>query len=243
MIPIDGRPILWHIMKGYAHHGFTDFVLCLGYKSWVIKRYFLDYHLASADFSIAMASPDHPRIRAARVHEDWQVTLAETGLHAMTGCRIKRIEPYIIGDTFMLTYGDGVADIDLTRLLAFHRSHGKIGTVTTVCPPGRFGEIETEGDQIVEFMEKPLLSRGRISGGFFVFHRAIFQRLSDDPDLVFENDPLVRLARDGELMAYQHDGFWHPMDSSRDYNFLNSIWIQGRAPWACWETGRPRQAA
>jgi glucose-1-phosphate cytidylyltransferase len=242
MVGIGDRPILWHIMKGYAHHGFTDFVLCLGYKSWVIKRYFLDYHLAGADVSITLGGGD-VRIEATPLEEQWRITLAETGLHAMTGCRVKRIEKYITGDTFMLTYGDGVADVDLTRLLAFHHSHGRIGTVTTVQPPGRFGEVEVEGQQVVEFMEKPLLSRGRISGGFFVFQRAIFERLHDDPELIFEHGPLMGLARDGELMAYQHDNFWYAMDGSRDYHHLNRLWAEGQAPWATWLAPSRRLAA
>lgn len=243
MIPIGGRPILWHIMKGYAQHGFTDFVLCLGHKSWVIKRYFLDYHLASADFTVDLAVPGDLRMQTAACAERWRVTLAETGPDAMTGCRVKRIERYITGDSFMLTYGDGVADVDVGRLAAFHRAHGKIGTVTTVQPPGRFGEIEVAGTQVVEFMEKPQLSRGRINGGFFVFERAIFDRLRDDPGLVFEGEPLVDLARDGELMAFHHKSFWHPMDSSRDYNLLNGLWSQGQAPWATWLSPPHRLAA
>ena len=225
MIPVGGRPILWHIMKLYAQHGFTDFVLCLGYKSWVIKRYFLDYHLAGADFSLRLGRPAEARVHGADTAEDWHVTLAETGLDAMTGCRVKRAEKYVTGDTFLLTYGDGVADVDVRRLLAFHQAHGKVGTVTAVQPPGRFGELELEGRRVAEFSEKPLLARGRISGGFFVFGRAMFDRLEDDPALVFEHEPLMRLARDGELMAYPHDGFWHPMDSSRDYQFLNDLWV------------------
>jgi glucose-1-phosphate cytidylyltransferase len=243
MIPIGGKPILWHIMKGYAQHGHAEFILCLGYKSWIIKRYFLDYHLAGADFSVDLASPDDLHIQASPSEERWHVTLAETGLEAMTGCRVKRIEKYIKGSTFMLTYGDGVANVDIGQLLAFHRSHGKIGTVTTVGAPGRFGEIEVDGNQVVEFMEKPLLTKGRISGGFFVFDRALFDRLDNDPDLILERTPLVHLARDGELMAYPHDGFWHPMDSSRDYNFLNGLWTQGQAPWVTWQTPLRRHAA
>ena len=235
MIPVGGRPILWHIMKTYAQHGFTDFVLCLGYKSWVIKRYFLDYHLASADFRVDLASPGEAHIEASPCEEPWQVTLAETGLDAMTGCRVKRVEKYVTGDSFLLTYGDGVADVDVRRLVEFHEAHGRIGTVTAVRPPGRFGELELDGRRVTEFSEKPLLARGRISGGFFVFSRAIFDRLEDDPALVFEQEPLMRLARDGELMAYPHDGFWHPMDSSRDYQLLNDLWAAGRAPWKTWE--------
>jgi glucose-1-phosphate cytidylyltransferase len=243
MIPVGGRPILWHIMKGYAQYGFSEFVLCLGYKSWVIKRYFLDYHLANADFRVDLTAPDRLCIYDFPCQERWQVTLAETGLDAMTGCRVKRIEKYITRDSFMLTYGDGVADVDLGRLAAFHRSHGKIGTVTTVQAPGRFGEIEVRGCQVVEFMEKPLLSRGRISGGYFVFQRAIFDRLEDDPQLVFEHAPLAGLTRDGELMAYHHERFWHPMDSSRDYRLLNELWSQGEAPWATWQPAPRRVAA
>ncbi|HEV7225973.1 MAG TPA: glucose-1-phosphate cytidylyltransferase [Pirellulales bacterium] len=243
MIPIGGRPILWHIMKGYAQHGFTDFVLCLGYKSWVIKRYFLEYHLAGVDFSLRLGSPAQVRVHDAVDEADWHVTLAETGLDAMTGCRVKRIEPYITGERFMLTYGDGVADIDLARLLAFHRSHGKLGTVTAIQPPSRFGEIELHGPRVVEFMEKPLASRGRINGGFFVFEREFLGRLADDPASVLEREPLTRLAGDGQLMAYLHDGFWHPMDSSRDYNQLNQLWSEGQAPWKVWEKPRLRKAA
>jgi glucose-1-phosphate cytidylyltransferase len=243
MIPIGGRPILWHIMKGYAHHGFTDFVLCLGHKSWVIKRYFLDYHLAGADFSLDLGVPETVQVHGPRDTETWRVTLVETGLDAMTGCRVKRIEKYITGDTFLLTYGDGVADVDVGRLIQFHRTHGKIGTVTAVQPPGRFGELELKGFRVAEFNEKPLLARGRINGGFFVFERAVFDRLQDDPSLVLENAPLMGLARDGELMAYSHDGFWHPMDSSRDYKALNEMWAAGKAPWDTWSATPALRAA
>jgi glucose-1-phosphate cytidylyltransferase len=243
MIPIGGRPILWHVMKTYAQHGFTDFVLCLGYKSWVIKRYFLDYHLAAADFTLNTGCPDQIQIRGAYPAEEWSVTLAETGLDAMTGCRVKRIEKYITDDTFLLTYGDGVANVNVRDLVAFHEAHGKMGTVTAVRPPGRFGEIEVEHGQVTDFLEKPLLTRGWINGGFFVFNRAIFQRLADDPALIFEYGPLPALARDGELMAYQHTDFWHPMDNSRDYKFLNELWSSGQAPWNTWDLPRVRSAS
>jgi glucose-1-phosphate cytidylyltransferase len=236
MIPIGDRPILWHIMKGYARHGFNEFVLCLGYKSWVIKRYLLDYHLAGADFTVDLADRMAVDVHDSGSSENWRVTLVETGLQAMTGCRVKRVEKYVRGDVFMLTYGDGVADVDIGKLLKFHRSHGKIGTVTAVQPPGRFGEIELSGDQVLEFNEKPLLSRGWINGGFLVLERRFFDRLSDDPDLILELGPLLQLARDGELMAYRHEGFWHPMDNSRDYNYLNALWTDGQAPWKTWET-------
>ncbi len=237
MIPIGGRPILWHIMKGYAQHGITDFILCLGYKSWVVKRWFLDYHLAHSDFTIALNAPDEVAIHGGDI-EDWRITFAETGMESMTGCRIKRIEPYIRGETFLATYGDGVSDVDLTDLLAFHRSHDRIATVTTVQPPGRFGELDLEGERVAQFSEKPLVAPGWISGGFFVFNRAIFDRLDDDDSLVLERQPLIDLANDGELMAYRHDGFWHPLDSSRDFQYLNEIHAAGKAPWMTWE--RPR---
>jgi len=243
MIPIGGRPILWHIMKGYARHGFTDFILCLGYKSWSIKRYFLDFELAGADFTVDFRSPEKTRIHGPSIEEDWRITLVETGLEAMTGCRVKRIEKYISSDNFLLTYGDGVSDINIRDLVRFHEKHGKTGTVTAVQAPGRFGEIELDGHQVLEFSEKPLVARDRISGGFFVFHRRIFERLVNDPPLVFEYAPLIQLARDGELMAYLHDGFWHPMDSSRDYRYLNDLWSSGQAPWKTWEDRQLRLAA
>ena len=243
MIPVGGRPVLWHIMKGYAQHGFTDFVLCLGYKSWVIKRYFLDYHLAASDLRVDLGAGGDVYVQGPPPAEPWRVTLAETGLEAMTGCRVKRVEKYIHGDDFLLTYGDGVADVDIGRLVAFHRGHGKIGTVTVMQPPGRFGEVEVEGGQVVQFNEKPPQTRGRVSGGFFVFRRAFLDRLTDDPDLVLERQPLVDLARDEELMAYDHPGFWHPMDSSRDHSHLNALWAQGQAPWATWEAKPVRRAA
>jgi glucose-1-phosphate cytidylyltransferase len=243
MIPIGGRPILWHIMKGYAGHGFTDFVLCLGYRSWVIKRFFLDYHLAGADFTCDLANPHGIEVHGSSAEENWRVTLAETGVDSMTGCRIKRIEKYITGDDFLLTYGDGVADVDIRQLVRFHRAHGKIGTLTAVQPPGRFGELDLDGSQVVDFAEKPQLARGFISGGFFVFQRRIFDRLENDSELVFEKEPLERLAAEGELMAYQHHGFWHPMDNSRDFKYLNDLWGSGQAPWCTWGDRRLRLAA
>ena len=243
MIPIGEQPILWHIMKGYAQYGITDFVLCLGYRSRSIKRYFLDFHLAGADFTVKLGDPAAAEVVRSPGEESWRVTLVETGLDSMTGCRVKRIEPYITGDNFFLTYGDGVADIDFSRLLAFHRSHGRIGTVTTVQPPGRFGEVQVENGRVTKFMEKPLLSNGRISGGFFVFRREIFDRLQDDPSLIFEHAPLSGLAEEGELMGRDHDGFWHAMDSSRDFHHLNQLWSEQNAPWATWRRKGRRMAA
>jgi glucose-1-phosphate cytidylyltransferase len=242
MIPIGGKPILWHIMQCYARHGFTDFVLCLGYKSNLIKRYFLDYHLNGADFSVKLGNPDHLEIHG-HTNEDWRVTMVETGLDAMTGCRVKRIEKYITGDSFQLTYGDGLADVNIRQLVEFHKSHGKIGTVTAVQPPSRFGEIELDGHRIVEFNEKPLTTEARINGGFMVLQRSLFARLAEDPRLIFEYEPLMHLARDGELMAFRHDGFWHPMDTSRDYNLLNDLWNKGTAPWSTWQRPALRAVA
>ncbi|HWG44320.1 MAG TPA: glucose-1-phosphate cytidylyltransferase [Gemmataceae bacterium] len=243
MIPIGNRPILWHIMKGYAQHGCTDFILCLGYKSWTIKRFFLDYHLTDADFSIGMGGTPSIEIHGSGHLDNWKVTLVETGAQAMTGCRLKRVEKYLTDDTFLLTYGDGVADVDIGRQLAFHAEHGRIGTVTAVRPPGRFGEIDLNGPQVNEFNEKPLASRGWINGGFFVFQRAFLERLTDDDSLILEQEPLGRLARDGEMMAYRHNGFWHPMDNSRDYHYLNKLWTDGNASWCTWEPQRLRLAA
>jgi glucose-1-phosphate cytidylyltransferase len=243
MIPIGGRPILWHIMKGFAEHGFTDFVLCLGYKSWTIKRYFLDYHLAGSDFTLDIKANGQIDVHGPELQENWRVTLAETGLDAMTGCRVKRIEKYITGDHFLLTYGDGVADVDVRRLVDFHMKHGKTATVTAVQMPGRFGEIELSGEQVVEFSEKPLVTRGRINGGFFVFHRRIFERLQDDPRVILEYGPLMQLARDEEMMAFLHDGFWQAMDNSRDFKYLNDLWALDKAPWNTWEAPRLRAAA
>jgi glucose-1-phosphate cytidylyltransferase len=243
MIPVGDRPILWHIMKGFAHHGFNEFILCLGHKSWVIKRYFLDNHLARSDISLDLNDPARIEIHSTDGMEDWHVTLAETGQEAMTGCRVKRIEKYIKGEHFLLTYGDGLADVDIGALVRFHLQHGRTGTVTAVRPPGRFGEIEFEGQQVIEFSEKPLLSRGRINGGFFVFHRRFFNHVSDDAGLVLEKEPLIHLARDGELMAYMHDGFWQPMDNSREYRYLNDLWREGKEPWNTWSAPCPRVAA
>lgn len=243
MIPIGGQPILWHIMKVFAEFGFTDFVLCLGYKSWAIKRFFLDYHLAHADLSVSLAKPGSVEIHGRSLPDDWHITLAETGLETMTGGRVKRIEKYIRDDTFLLTYGDGLADVNLHDLVAFHQRHGKLATVTAVRPPGRFGEIEIDEGRVVEFSEKPLLSRGYINGGFFVMNREIFKRLPSDPGLILEQTPLTQLARDGQLMAFPHHGFWHPMDSSRDYRYLNELWDQCSAPWRVWGGTKLRTVA
>jgi glucose-1-phosphate cytidylyltransferase len=241
MVPVGGRPILWHIMKGFAAFGVRRFVLCLGYQSQAVKRYFLDYHLAASDFTLDLADPGAVEFHGTAAPEDWCVTLAETGEQTQTGCRLKRVAKYLDGDDFLLTYGDGVGDIDVGKLLAYHRGHGRLGTVTAVRPPGRFGEIELDAGRVTEFNEKPTVSRGRINGGFFAFRREFLDRLTDDPSLVLEQGPLIRLARAGELMAFEHDGFWQPMDTPRDHRLLNDLWAAGRAPWAVWDRPAERQ--
>jgi len=242
LVEIGGRPILWHIMKGLAGHGLNDFVLCLGYKSKVIKRYFLDYALANCDLTVQTQSAEAVHLQGAPL-EDWHVTLAETGLETMTGARLKRVARYLEGGHFLVTYGDGVADVNLARLVEFHVRHSKVGTVTAVQPPGRFGEVELDGPRVLEFNEKPLLARGWVSGGFFAFRRSFLDRLPDGPDVVLEREPLIGLAREGQLQAHLHEGFWHCMDNSRDYQYLNDLWDRGAAPWDTWTAPRLRSAA
>jgi glucose-1-phosphate cytidylyltransferase len=243
MIPIGGRPILWHIMKSYAQFGFKRFILCLGYKSWAIKQYFLNYALASSDLTVDLGSMDAVTVQSSYRLEDWQVTLAETGQDTMTGGRLKRVQRYLDGEHFMLTYGDGLADLDISTLVDFYHKQGKTGVVTAVHPPGRFGEIDVEDGRVVEFNEKPLVTQGLISGGFFVFHRRFVERLPDRDDLILERDPLFDLAREGQLAAHVHEGFWHCMDSSRDYHLLNDLWARGTAPWNRWSQEAVRRAA
>ena len=241
MVKVGGYPILWHIMKTYAHYGHKDFVLCLGYRGWDIKSYFLNYHLMHSDVELTVGDSDvqaHPRAekRDGGHHEEmgWRMVLAETGIEALTGARVKRIEKYIEGDTFMLTYGDGVADIDIGRLIEFHKSHGKIATLTAVRPPSRFGDLELEGSQVVRFQEKPEVGQAAINGGYFVLNRGVFEYLDDREDLIFEREPLQRLAADGQLMAFPHEGFWLPMDTYREWSMLERMWNSGEAPWKIW---------
>jgi glucose-1-phosphate cytidylyltransferase len=243
MIPIGGRPILWHIMKHYAHFGFRRFVICLGHKGWIIKRFFLDYLLANCDLTMNLRSPEGVAVHGPDVTEDWHITMAETGLDAMTGCRIKRIEKYIDSENFLLTYGDGLTDLNLGDLWDFHLRHGKTGTVTAVPPPGRFGELTLDGTKVVEFCEKPVRPNSRINGGFMAFHRRIFDLLHDDPKLIFEYAPLMGLAREGELMTFRHEGFWRCMDNSRDFQSLNELWQSGNPPWRVWDNYPLRAAA
>lgn len=230
MVEIGGRPILWHIMKIYAHWGFRSFVLCLGYRGNMIKEYFLNYEAMNSDFTICLGRQSHIHYNNQHTEQGFEVTLAETGNNSQTGGRIARIRKYIDDDTFMLTYGDGVSDVDIRRLVEFHKNHGKIATVTTVRPISRFGIVELgSSDRVNRFSEKPK-SDGWMSAGFFVLNRKVFDYLGDD-NCVFEGEPLTRLASDGQLMAYRHDGFFYAMDTYREYEYLNSVWAKGQAPW------------
>lgn len=236
MIPVGGLPILWHIMKHYAHFGHKDFVLCLGYKGQVIKDFFLDYEAHTRDVTVQLGDSRTIQYHTAHAESDWTVTLADTGQNAMTGARVRKIKRYLGDDEdFLLTYGDGVGDIDLAKLVAFHRAHKKVLTVSGVRPPGRFGELVADvNGRLTEFNEKPQATAGRISGGFFVCRREIFDYLGDGDALVFEQEPMRALVKDGQLMMYPHDGFWQPMDTFRDYTYLNGVYEKGQAPWVVW---------
>lgn len=237
MLPIGGKPIVWHIMKGYAAHGIRDFVLCLGHKGWVIKEFFLNYRAMTTDLTVSLAKHDSLTFHG-NGQEDWNVTLAETGEETMTGGRVAAIRKYVEGpdsDLFLLTYGDGVADLDVSELIRFHKSHGKVATVTAVRPPGRFGEMGIDGTVVREFNEKPQATEGFINGGFFVFDaRRAWSYFGGDPKTVLEREPMQHLARDGELVAFRHTGFWQPMDTLREYTLLNDLWAKGLAPWKTW---------
>jgi glucose-1-phosphate cytidylyltransferase len=235
LVEVGGRPILWHIMKTYAHHGHQDFVLCLGYRGNMIKEYFLNYEAMNNDFTICLGSKGNIRYDGAHEEQDFTVTLADTGLHTMTGGRLRKIKQYVGDDTFLLTYGDGVADVNVDELVKFHKSHGKLATVTTVKPTSRFGILNLDGKGAVEnFVEKPQLD-GWASAGYFVLDRRVFDYLDESDDCVFEQAPLERLAADRQLVAYQHNGFFFAMDTFREYQYLNELWDKNAAPWKVWE--------
>ena len=236
MVEIGGKPILWHIMKLYGLHGAERFVLCLGYKSWMIKQYFLRFHEQMRDFTVAMDDSAPPVFHNRAGEERWQVTCAETGELTATGGRLWRVRQYLDTDTFFFTYGDAVSDVDLGALLAFHRREGRIATVTGVHPTSRYGEMKVRGGEVTEFNEKPTVADGVVSGGFFVFERQVFDYLDDDPQLFLELGPLQRLARDGQLSVFLHEGFWHPMDTYRDYLHLNELWNGAAPPWKLWKS-------
>ncbi len=240
MVEIGERPILWHIMKIYSHYGFSDFVVCLGYKGYMIKEYFANYALHMSDVTFDMASGSVEVHRGGA--EPWRVTLVDTGADTQTGGRLKRVGEYVRDGTFMLTYGDGVADVDIATLLAFHRAHGKLATITAVQPLGRFGALEIDDEQadgpdsappVRSFEEKPVGDGAWVNGGFFVLEPAVLDRIEGDA-MPFERAPLESLAADGELRAFLHRGFWQPMDALRDVRTLEALWDSGEAPWAVW---------
>ena len=234
MVEVGGMPILWHIMQMYSHYGVTDFVICLGYKGYVIKEYFANYFLHTSDVTFDMS--DNSMTVLKKRAEPWKVTLVDTGDNSMTGGRLKRVRPYLTdGEDFCLTYGDGVSDVDISDVIRFHKSHGKKATVTATLPPGRFGALEINGNQMVEsFREKPAGDGASINGGFFVLNPSVID-LIDSEMTIWEQEPLEKLAKMGELAAFQHDGFWQPMDTLRDKNYLEELWLSGKAPWKVWQ--------
>jgi len=233
MIEIGGRPILWHIMKLFSHHGFNDFIVCLGYRGYMVKEYFANYVLHNADLTVDLGrgSVEYHATNS----EPWRVTLVDTGPDTMTGGRLKRVARYLDADEpFFLTYGDGVSDVDLSALAAFHKAHGKEATVTAVAPPGRYGALDIVDGRVERFIEKPPGDNGLINGGFFVLQPRVVSRIAGD-ETPFESEPLEALARDGQLMARHHDGFWAAMDTLRDKNQLEALWASGAAPWRVWK--------
>lgn len=233
MVEIGGKPILWHIMKIYAHYGFSDFILCLGYKGEMIKEYFYNYEILNNDFTIELGKKSI-KIHSSLEEKGWKITLADTGDKALKGARLKRIEKYITGSRFMMTYGDGVSNIDINSLLAFHKNHGKLATVTGINPASRFGELKIKGNQVERFREKPESSSEFISGGFYVFNREVFNYLSEEDTCDLEIGPLEKIAGVGQLMIYKHKGFWACMDTLRDMDYLNKLWAENKAAWKIW---------
>jgi glucose-1-phosphate cytidylyltransferase len=233
MVEIGGRPILWHIMKLYAHHGVREFVVCLGYKGYVIKEYFANYFIHNSDVTFHLAEN---RIDVhQRNAEPWQVTLVDTGEKTQTGGRLKRVRSYVGDEPFCMTYGDGVSNVDISAAIRFHAAEGRLATITAVTPPGRFGVLTVAERQITGFREKPPGDGARVNGGFFVLSPGIFDYIANDRDAVWEREPIERLAAEGQLSAFVHDGFWQPMDHLRDKILLEDLWSSGRAPWKVWE--------
>jgi glucose-1-phosphate cytidylyltransferase len=236
MIRIGNRPILWHVMSIYAQADHKDFVLCLGYKGWSIKEYFLNYRYFVSDFTLTLDKDVDIEMHDAHPEKDWRITMAETGLDTQTAGRLYRVREYLKDeDIFCVTYGDGVADIDINALIDFHKSHGKVGTVTGVRPAGRFGVLDVSDvdgvPTVKQFTEKPQTMEGMINGGFFVFDQRLWDYIDDDDTMPFEKQPLMRLAADGQLAVYEHSGFWQPMDTYREWKLLNGIWDSGDVPW------------
>lgn len=232
MVEIGGKPILWHIMKMYSAHGINDFIICCGYKGYVIKEYFANYFLHMSDVTFDLTSHNQMQVHQ-QFAEPWKVTLIDTGEQTLTGGRLKRVKPYLDKNDFCFTYGDGVSDVDLTQLIAFHKKHGKKATVTAVQPPGRFGALDLAGQSVISFMEKPHGDGMYINGGFFVLSPRVIDLIEGD-QTIWEKDPLESLAKQGELQAYTHPGFWQPMDTLRDKQLLEDLWGSGKAPWKVW---------
>ncbi len=235
MVEIGGKPILWHIMKIYAHYGFNRFVLALGYKGEYIKKYFYDYRMTANDFTLSMHPQNVPEIHNIAEDSDWEITFVDTGLETLKGGRLKRLEKFLEDDFFHLTYGDGVSDVNIQKIVEFHRRHKCIGTVTAVRPPSRFGELNLSGDKVLSFEEKPQLGTGYINGGFFVFKREILDYVTPDVNCDFEFGPLQKLAKDEQLYAFLHDGFWQCMDNIRERDYLNKLWNENKALWKVWQ--------
>jgi glucose-1-phosphate cytidylyltransferase len=236
MLPIGDHPILWHIMKTYATHGFREFILCLGYKGEIIKDYFRNYLWMASDVTLKLGRDPSVHFHGSHNEEDWSVTLAETGLETMTAGRLERIKRYLGDDEeFLFTYGDGVGNVDIPRSIEFHRAHGKLVTLTAVHPPGRFGELGLEDGGVVrQFNEKPQAEGGWINGGFFVANRRVFDYIAASDDVMFEAAPIKQIAQDDQLRAFSHTGFWQPMDTYQEFLLLNRLWAEGEAPWKVW---------
>jgi glucose-1-phosphate cytidylyltransferase len=231
MIEIGGKPILWHIMKIYSQHGINDFIICLGYKGYLIKEYFSNYFLHTSDITISLSN------NITEIHrkfaEPWKISLIDTGDNTMTGGRLKRVSTYLDNETFCFTYGDGLSDIDITKLISYHKASGRQATVTAIQPPGRFGAMEIKNDLVMSFQEKSLVNNAWINGGFFVLEPDVIKKIHDD-NTVFEQEPLQELASEGQLSAFLHKGFWQPMDTLREKNHLENLWSSNKAPWKSW---------
>jgi glucose-1-phosphate cytidylyltransferase len=235
MVKIGGKPILWHIMKTYSHFGYNEFILCLGYQGNVIKEYFYHYMLHNSDVTIKLGKNQQITMHDTSIEENWTITIVDTGENHLKGARVKKIEPYIEDDSFMVTYGDGVGDIDIKRLVDFHKSNGKIATVTGVSPPSAFGQILAEDSTVIEFNEKPQIKEGIINGGFLIFNRKIFDYLNEDENCDLEMGALEQLTRKKELMVFRHEGGWACMDTYRDTVYLNQLWNNDQAFWKVWD--------
>jgi len=232
MVEIGGRPILWHIMKIYSYHGINDFIICCGYKGYLIKEYFSNYFIHMSDIKVDLSKNNVEIIK--KRSESWKITMIDTGEKTMTGGRLLRVKEYLDNEDFCFTYGDGLSDININKLVEFHKKHGKIATVTAVHPPGRFGAIKLEKNKVLEFKEKPKGDGSRVNGGFFVLNKKVFDFIKGD-DEIWEQNPLISLAKSKELIAYKHNGFWRPMDTLRDKESLEKMWLSKQAPWKVWE--------